>query len=136
MQLNRFLAIAIKTGTYLILFLPLVVFQGMFFPFISGKNFIFRIIIEIISAAWVILALRDRSYFPKRSWLFYFVLASTAALILGTLCGGAGWGVLGGLLLSALIFPFSSADKKVRTFSYGISAVMIAPASGFYFAKD
>ena len=85
MQLNRFLALSIRIGLYIALFTPLVVFKGMFFPFISGKNFIFRIIIEIISAAWVILALRDRSYFPKRSWMFYFVLASTMALILGTL---------------------------------------------------
>src|SRR3989344_2225843 len=87
MQLNRFLAVAIKIGTYVILFLPLVVFQGMFFPFITGKNFIFRIIIEIIFASWVVLFLRDKSYLPKRSLIFYFVLASVAVLTLATIFG-------------------------------------------------
>lgn len=87
MQLNRFLAVSIKIGLYAILFTPLVVFQGMFFPFISGKNFIFRIIVEIIFAFLVVLALRDKSYLPKRSWIFYFVLASTAVLVLSTVFG-------------------------------------------------
>lgn len=85
MQLNRFLASTIRIGTYLILFTPLFVFKGMFFPFISGKNFIFRIVVELIFAMWMILALRDSSYFPKRSWILYFVVGSTGALILGTI---------------------------------------------------
>jgi hypothetical protein len=35
---------------------------GLFFPFISGKNLIFRILVEIAFAGWVILALKDASY--------------------------------------------------------------------------
>lgn len=35
---------------------------GMYFPFISGKNFMFRILVEIALAGWVLLALRDASY--------------------------------------------------------------------------
>lgn len=35
---------------------------GMYFPFISGKNFLFRILTEIAFAGWVLLALRDSSY--------------------------------------------------------------------------
>ncbi len=35
---------------------------GMFFPFISGKNIIFRILVEIAFAGWAILALSDSSY--------------------------------------------------------------------------
>ena len=37
------------------------------FPFITGKNFAFRIVVEIITAAWLILALRDKAYRPGRS---------------------------------------------------------------------
>ena len=265
MQLNRFLTVAIKTGTYIILFLPLVVFQGMYFPFITGKNFIFRIIVEIIFAFWVVLVLRDKNYLPKRSWIFYFVLASVAVLALATVFGvdasrsfwsnfermegllghlhllmyflilvgvnrtekdwwrffhvsfiaslavggyalfqlagineihqggaridatlgnatylavymffhvflalyyflksqkntwrvfyailflfdaflvyqtatrGAVLGLFGGLFLSALIFSFSSGDKKWRNFSYGAIALMVALGFIFYFAKD
>ncbi len=35
---------------------------GMFFPFISGKNIIFRILVEVALAGWAILALSDSSY--------------------------------------------------------------------------
>ncbi len=35
---------------------------GMFFPFISGKNLIFRILVEIALAGWAVLALSDSSY--------------------------------------------------------------------------
>ena len=36
--------------------------QGLYFPFISGKNFLFRFIAEIAFAGWAILALRDATY--------------------------------------------------------------------------
>lgn len=35
---------------------------GMFFPFISGKNILFRILVEIAFAGWIVLALRDTRY--------------------------------------------------------------------------
>jgi hypothetical protein len=35
---------------------------GMYFPYISGKNFAFRVLVEIAFAGWVLLALRDASY--------------------------------------------------------------------------
>ncbi|MBP6948862.1 MAG: O-antigen ligase family protein [Candidatus Pacebacteria bacterium] len=36
--------------------------SGLFFPFISGKNLIFRFLVEIAFAGWVILALKDAAY--------------------------------------------------------------------------
>lgn len=35
---------------------------GLFFPFISGKNIIFRVLVEVALASWVLLALRDAAY--------------------------------------------------------------------------
>ncbi len=64
-------------GLFAIPFLTLYVENDYFFPFITGKNFAFRIIVEIVFALWVILALLDRAYRPKFSWL----LASFGSLI-------------------------------------------------------
>jgi O-antigen ligase len=36
--------------------------SGLFFPFISGKNLLFRILVEIALAGWAVLALSDDSY--------------------------------------------------------------------------
>jgi O-antigen ligase/tetratricopeptide (TPR) repeat protein len=55
---------------FIIPFLPLVVFNGFFFPFITGKNFAFRILVEIALAGWILLALIDKKYRPRFSWTF------------------------------------------------------------------
>lgn len=62
---------------FLIPFLPLYVAEEAFFPFITGKNFLFRILIEIAVAGWLLLALLDKQYRPRFSWtlLLYALLA-------------------------------------------------------------
>src|SRR3989344_199820 len=54
---------------------PLIVANGFFFPFITGKAFYSRILIEVAVVAWGALALLDRSYRPRFSWLGVAVLA-------------------------------------------------------------
>lgn len=56
-------------GLFAIPFLTLYVENDYFFPFITGKNFAFRIIVEIVVVLWALLALLDRTYRPKFSWL-------------------------------------------------------------------
>jgi len=56
-------------GLFLVLCLPLYVENDFFFPFITGKNFAFRILVEIVFAAWILLALWDVQYRPKFSWI-------------------------------------------------------------------
>lgn len=60
---------------FIIPFLPLVVYNGFFFPFITGKNFAFRILVEIAFAGWVYLALADKKYRPQWSWTFVLFTA-------------------------------------------------------------
>ena len=35
---------------------------GMYFPFISGKNLLFRLLVEIAFFSWVLLLLKDAKY--------------------------------------------------------------------------
>lgn len=63
---------------------PFLVSSAMFFPFITGKNFFFRIVMEIILALWVILALLDKRYRPTFSPVFYCMVALISVLILST----------------------------------------------------
>ncbi|KKW45370.1 MAG: putative bicarbonate transporter, ICT family protein [Parcubacteria group bacterium GW2011_GWB1_57_6] len=48
---------------------PLIVVNGFFFPFITGKAFYLRSLIEIAVAAWAVLAFLDRAYRPRFSWI-------------------------------------------------------------------
>ncbi|MFA5998235.1 MAG: O-antigen ligase family protein [Candidatus Paceibacterota bacterium] len=62
---------------FLIPFTPLIVAGGYFFPFITGKAFFFRILIEIAVSAWVVLALLDKEYRPRFSLVGAAVVAFT-----------------------------------------------------------
>lgn len=59
----------VLTGIFIVPFLPLVVANSYFFPFITGKNFAFRVVVEVIFASWVVLALMDAKYRPRFSWV-------------------------------------------------------------------
>ncbi len=72
----------IYVGIWALLLIPFFVANLMFFPYISGKNFAFRIIIEIIFAVWVYLAFADVKYRPKFSWLLVSVGVFTGIMFI------------------------------------------------------
>jgi O-antigen ligase/Tfp pilus assembly protein PilF len=59
----------IFTGLWAVLIIPFIIANGMFFPYITGKNFTFRIIVEIIFVLCIYLACVDIKYRPKFSWV-------------------------------------------------------------------
>lgn len=62
---------------FVIPFVLLVVSGEMFFPYITGKNFYFRIFVELALGSWLLLALLDKAYRPRWSW----VLGTIATLV-------------------------------------------------------
>lgn len=73
--MNTWLRRIVLTGIFLVPLIPFVIANPFFFPFITGKNFAFRIIVEIIFTAWLLLAFRDPAYRPKWSALPIVLLA-------------------------------------------------------------
>lgn len=61
--------------------------SGLFFPFITGKNFVFRVLVEVAFAAWVLLALLDPAYRPKKSWILLAYGAFVGSLFVSALVG-------------------------------------------------
>ncbi|MEK7120568.1 MAG: O-antigen ligase family protein [Patescibacteria group bacterium] len=84
MKLNDVLKYSIWTGIFVIPFIPFVVAGSMFFPFITGKTFLFRIIVEVIFFFWILLAIRDKEYRPRFSWLLASFTAFTVVMALAT----------------------------------------------------
>lgn len=60
------------TALFIIPFIPLYVDNTLFFPFITGKAFAFRMLVEIALAGWIILAFADKKYRPQFSWVLLF----------------------------------------------------------------
>ena len=77
----------IKIGLWVIPFLPVYISSTMLFPFITGKNFAFRIIVQIIFALWAALALVNPEYRPKLTLLLKTSTVFILVLFLADLFG-------------------------------------------------
>lgn len=84
-DMKKILSLAIFVGLFAVLFVPLVITNQMYFPFISGKGFVFRGIVEIIFALWLILITFDTTYRPRVSAIFGSVLAFLAVMGIATI---------------------------------------------------
>ena len=69
-------------GMFVLPFLPLLVTSSLFFPYISGKNFAFRMIMELVFFAWLSLAVMKEEYRPKWNWLLGVISIFTAVILL------------------------------------------------------
>lgn len=58
---------AVYASLFLVPFLALYISSSLYFPFITGKNFAFRVLVEIAVAGWIVLALADKVYRPRLS---------------------------------------------------------------------
>lgn len=76
-------------GLFLIPLIPLLVTSDLFFPYITGKNFAFRIIVEVIFAAWILLALYDTQFRPRFSWILGTLAAFVGVVFIADLFGMA-----------------------------------------------
>jgi len=61
----------VYTGIFLIPALTLLVTTDLYFPYITGKNLSFRLLVEIISAAYIIWACYEPQVRPRLSFIFY-----------------------------------------------------------------
>ncbi|MDE1919653.1 MAG: O-antigen ligase family protein [Patescibacteria group bacterium] len=137
-QIARWVALG---ALFLIPLTPLVVTNSFFFPFITGKAFFFRILVEIAVAAWVVLACLDREYRPRISLVGWAAIAFVAWMFvadaLAVNAAKAFWSnferMEGWVLLIHLLgFFFAAsavlrAEKKWRAWflaSLGVSAVI------------
>ncbi len=68
-------------GLFLTPFIAFIVLGNTFFPFITGKGFAFRILIEILFGLYVVLSAMAPEYRPKMSW----VTKAVGAFVLVTL---------------------------------------------------
>lgn len=68
-------------------FIPLIVTDSLFFPFITGKNFTFRILVEIAFAAWALLALYDAQFRPRFSWVLPALSSVVVVMFFANLLG-------------------------------------------------
>jgi O-antigen ligase/Tfp pilus assembly protein PilF len=91
MDYTKILRSVLITGLCLVPFIAFIVADGLhfpvnlFFPYITGKNFTFRILIEILTAVYILLAMRVPKYRPHSSYVMWALGLLTLWLALATL---------------------------------------------------
>src|SRR3989339_695201 len=80
-EIENILRYIIYGAIFLVPFIPFIVFNNTFFPFITGKAFTFRILVEIMVGLWAILALLNAKYRPKNSLVL--VLSAVFVAVIG-----------------------------------------------------
>lgn len=136
MSIKQIAEWSLKIGLFIVAALtPFIVPGSMFFPYIVGKNFFFRIAIETLFVLWANLAFWDKRYRPTISPLLYAVAITLVSLIISTIFGAnpyrSFWsnyermeGLVGHLHLFAYFLMLSSSiigRLEWRRFFYGLS---------------
>src|SRR3989344_1619374 len=81
------LSYIVKGGLFILPVFSLIVSSSLFFPFITGKNFFFRTAVEILFFLWVMLAVFDKNYRPKKSPLLFALIAFLIIISLAAVFG-------------------------------------------------
>tara|TARA_B100000508_G_scaffold53235_1_gene41235 strand:- start:12578 stop:14413 length:1836 start_codon:yes stop_codon:yes gene_type:complete len=85
--MQKFLERILLGVVFLLPFIPLLVFDGLFFPFITGKAFVFRILVEVGVIVLALLALTDKRYIPKITPITAFFGLFVAVMLLADVLG-------------------------------------------------
>jgi len=86
-ELKTTLRWLVIVAIFIVPFIVFVVPSSMFFPFITGKNFMFRILVEVMVMAWAILAYMDQAYRPRFSYILGAAGAFLGILTLADMLG-------------------------------------------------
>lgn len=89
MKYTDYLRWGALSALFLTLFVPFIVATGsfwpnLFFPYITGKNFAFRILVEFALLCYVLLAMREPKYRPRASAIMWTVVAFAAWMAVAT----------------------------------------------------
>lgn len=85
--MKDFLSWVMYGAMFAVPFVLLIVSSTMFFPYITGKNFTFRILVEIGFASWVLLALIDPGYRPRWSWITVAIASLVGVMFFSAIFG-------------------------------------------------
>ncbi len=137
MEKNKIIKALIFVGLWAVLLIPFYVANSMFFPFITGKNFTFRIIVEIIFALWVYLAYINDKYRPKFSKILWTVGTFVLVMAIADLFAVApikaflsnyermdGWITLIHLLMYLLVFGSMMKTEKIWLWFFRSSLIL------------
>ncbi len=86
-KLEKIYLTCIQWGIYIALLTPFIFITDYFFPFVVPKTIFFRIVVDIIFIAYILLVISNRKYLPKFNALTIAITAFLGILILTSFTG-------------------------------------------------
>lgn len=74
-------------GIFLTPFIAFIHTGSLAFPFITGKAFVFRILIELLAGIWIILIIIEKRYRPRFNWLLGAILTFLTLITIADIFG-------------------------------------------------
>jgi len=87
MQIEKILRGIVVVGVFALPLVVLIVSSSMYFPYITGKNFTFRILVEVFFSAWLALAIINAQYRPRWTTLLLSVTVLMGILAVANIFG-------------------------------------------------
>ncbi len=81
--LRKIILVSIFTVPFLAFLVP----ASLFFPFIAGKNFAFRMLVDVMFFLWIPLAYYHAEYRPKFSWVMVALTSFVAIVFIADIFG-------------------------------------------------
>ena len=89
MNFEKILKIIIWTGLVGICFIPLIVDGDYYFPYITPKTLAFKIAVEALFLAYLILAVKKPEYRPKLNFILILFISYLAVIFVSSLSAGS-----------------------------------------------
>ncbi|MFA4998942.1 MAG: O-antigen ligase family protein [Candidatus Paceibacterota bacterium] len=86
-SLEKIYLLIIEWGTYLALLTPFILIKSYFFPYVSPKTVFFRIIVDIIFIAYILLLVSNPKYRPRNNALTVSIVVFLGIIILSSIIG-------------------------------------------------
>jgi len=77
----------LQFGVFASLGVIFLLFSNLLFPYISSKQLVFNILIEILLPFWLVLIWKFPEFRPQRSWITWGLIAYLAAILLSAFTG-------------------------------------------------
>jgi O-antigen ligase len=87
MNFEKLLKYSVFFGLISLLFTPFIVSNWLFFPYVTGKAYFFRVVVEIIFFLWLVLTTLNKKYLPKKSLLLYSLIIFLVSIFISNLIG-------------------------------------------------
>ncbi|MFA7193518.1 MAG: O-antigen ligase family protein [Candidatus Paceibacterota bacterium] len=87
MTIQTILRRILIVGIFATLLIPFIVDSSLYFPFITGKAFTFRILTEVMFIVWIALTLFDPSARPKKSCILWSSISFMVIVLIANLQG-------------------------------------------------